>query len=898
MEVYSQDGCLYSYKEPLSEDAMRIMMALKSNPRPENGLDKIAVKEDKVLKHKSTVQNSFKGTIPLKASNNFPLRLLNWQTQDKYESSNDFTLETSCDIPEIQTPLYNQGYKELRQPTTFGTEWITPVIPASQPVPGIRSRHCIEATRPLCNSSCMTTQDTIVILDYEENKENIPTINGKNKVVSKNIHKSILSLIASKSHQKQSQPLVYNIPVCDKLDLENKEQKVLVHNNYSFNEEKKIQSAPESLKLNSSGKQEHWFTESDNKTKQLDTFKEVKCYQSQIRNVRLLNKDQQCKVFEEMKNAKAIVLTMVFQDGSSQLSVSKDSKTLVKGILVLIKMQTHPTLPETCTKDDIYLYVASEEDALWRKDQTQKDFARKLLRVMLQVNVPVICFNAKDFLRMLFHIYVNWKKDTRKVLLDPKIAAWLLDPTESNPSFASLVDKHCEKTDMKITSDVTDSPNQKLCSNLKILYTLMTNLRYQLQTEGLWELFCTIELPLTRILSVMENHKIQVNEVELKRTSEFLGVHLKELEREAHHAAGQKFRLTSSNELREVLFDKLHLHLQCRTRTLPKTALRHLPSTAETVLHQLQDIHPLPKIILQYRQIQKIKSNYVDGLLSCMTKVIDGFVSPTWNQTGTVSGRLSAKHPNIQGVPKLPVQIAKHQYIYGKDREVVTISPRSMFVAAEGYTFLAADFSQIELRLLAHFSLDPELLKLFKETESTDVFTILASQWRDVAPEHITPADREQAKRVAYSVIYGAGKEKLSERLGVTAAEANRFIESFLQKFKVSDFTKRIIQQCHNNSSVVSLMGRKRPLPQINSPNWSLKTQAERQAVNFVIQGSAADLCKMAMIRIVDCIATSTTLTARLVNILYNLYCLNEEFPNITLRILIVSVENKHQDRW
>ncbi|KAM8940344.1 DNA polymerase nu [Pelodytes ibericus] len=400
-----------------------------------------------------------------------------------------------------------------------------------------------------------------------------------------------------------------------------------------------------------------------------------------------------------------------------------------------------------------------------------------------------------------------------------------------------------------------------MCAGLNTLYTLMMNMQVKLQSEGLWDLYYNIEMPLISILAVMENHRLAVDQEELKRTSELLGIHLKELESEAHHAAGEKFRLTSSKDLREVLFDKLHLHLQCKSK-LPLTHQRQFPSTAETVLHQLQDLHPLPKIILEFRQMQKIKSTYVDGLLSCMSK---GHVSSTWNQTGTVSGRLSAKHPNIQGVPKLPVQILKQQNTQGKEREIVTINPRSMFTSVKGYTFLAADFSQVELRLMAHFSSDPELLKLFQETESTDVFTKLASQWKDVPVKHVTHVDREQAKRVAYSVIYGAGKERLSESLGITPAEASTFIERFLKKYRVSDFTQRIIRQCHNQGFVVSLMGRKRPLPQINSQNYSLRAQAERQAVNFVIQGSAADLCKMAMIQISALIASSSVLAARLI---------------------------------
>ncbi|XP_075427062.1 DNA polymerase nu isoform X4 [Ascaphus truei] len=548
----------------------------------------------------------------------------------------------------------------------------------------------------------------------------------------------------------------------------------------------------------------------------------------------------------------------------------KDPTALMKGIVILIKRHNYlPSIDsinaETNVTEDKYVYLAAGDDALWRKQQAQQEFIRKLLLLILHCKVNVICFNAKDFLRTVLLIYgknMSWKKVLKSVVLDPKIAAWLLDPVDSSPSFEDLVAKYSEKLDLKTSRSATDSSYQKMTTNLNILYTLMMNLQSKLQTEGLWELFCSIELPLTTILAVMENHKIQVNQEELKKTSEILGIHLKKLEREAHHAAGQKFRLTSSNELREVLYDKLHLHLLCKTKKLPRTNLRHLPSTAETVLHQLQDLHPLPKIILEYRQIQKIKSTFVDGLLSCISK---GCVSSTWNHTGTVSGRLSAKHPNIQGVPRLPVQITKQQCIQDKENETITINPRSMFISAKGCTFLAADFSQIELRILAHFSSDPELLKLFQETESTDVFTTLASQWKDVAPEHVTYADREQAKRIAYSVVYGAGKERLSEYLGITPAEANQFIESFLQKYKLSEFTQRIIQQCHNKGFVISLMGRKRPLPQINSQSYNLRTQAERQAVNFVIQGSAADLCKMAMIKISASIATSSTLTSRLI---------------------------------
>ncbi|XP_043918822.1 DNA polymerase nu-like isoform X2 [Protopterus annectens] len=189
-----------------------------------------------------------------------------------------------------------------------------------------------------------------------------------------------------------------------------------------------------------------------------------------------------------------------------------------------------------------------------------------------------------------------------------------------------------------------------------------------------------------------------------------------------------------------------------------------------------------------------------------------------------------------------------------------------MFVSTEGWSFLAADFSQIELRILAHLSSDPELLKLFQAPKITDVFTSLASEWKDIPVAAVTHMQREQAKRVVYSLLYGAGKESLSDRLGITVSQAGQFIESFLQKYqKVRDFTQETIQQCHKQGYVISIMGRKRPLPHINEWNYNLRTQAERQAVNFVVQGSAADICKMAMIEIFNSLATSSTLTARLI---------------------------------
>uniref|UniRef100_A0A8C3IMC4 DNA polymerase nu n=1 Tax=Chrysemys picta bellii TaxID=8478 RepID=A0A8C3IMC4_CHRPI len=542
-------------------------------------------------------------------------------------------------------------------------------------------------------------------------------------------------------------------------------------------------------------------------------------------DIRNLGYEEKSQLITTIKEAVALVVTMVFQDGSSQLSSDQGLVSSVRGIVVLIKKQTdqlcpskgssivNPIVWDACTRNDKCIYLKIEHSSVWeQQEQTHKKYIREILFEIL--HCTIICFNAKDFLRTLLHVYgddINWKQVADCVVLDPRIAAWLINPSDTVPSFEYLIHKHFE------------NPSHS--------------------THGLWKLFCTLELPLIKILAVMETHKIHVNKEELKRTSEILGLRLKELEQEAHRAAGQQFLLTSSSQLREVLF-RLLLFFKLLT-------LKILFMERDYKLNKLQDLHPLPMIILEYRQ---------------------GFISSTWNQTGTVTGRLSAKHPNIQGISKHPVQIIKKQYVKGKENEIVTISPRTLFVSAKGYTFLAADFSHIELRILAHLSCDPELLKLFQEPETTDVFTTLASQWRGIPSEQVKHADREQAKRVVYSIVYGAGKERLAGCLGITPLQAGQFIESFLMKYKkIHDFTKKTIEQCHNEGYVVSIMGRKRHLPNINARDYRLRTQAERQAVNFVVQrslsfvGSAADLCKMAMVEIFTSVAISPTLTARFI---------------------------------
>ncbi|XP_006919172.1 DNA polymerase nu [Pteropus alecto] len=608
-----------------------------------------------------------------------------------------------------------------------------------------------------------------------------------------------------------------------------------------------------------------------------------RAFKNHFCDTRYLDDLEKSQLIERLKQAVTLVVTLMYKDGSTQLRADQTPDSSVKGIVMLLLSPPEGgcgppgasalggALAGGLTARDCFIYVNTEHSCTWgREQEAQTEFARNVLLQLLTRKCPVICFNAKDFVRTVLQFFGDdgcWKRVADFVGLDPRIAAWLIDPSEAAPSFEDLVAKYLGNS---VTAEASsahgnasgDTVNQNICANLRTLYRLTMDLCSQLKVYGLWQLFCTLELPLIPILAVMESHTIRVNKEEMQRASALLGSRLKELEQEAHFVAGEEFLIRSSNQLREVLFGKLKLHLLSPGQTLPRTGPRRPPSTSEAVLKALQDLHPLPKIILEYRQVHKIKSTFVDGLLACMKK---GTISSTWNQTGAVTGRLSAKHPNIQGISKHPIQITKPQNFKGKEREVLTVSPRTMFVSSEGHSFLAADFSQIELRILAHLSGDPELLKLFQESER-DVFSTLTSQWRDVPAERMTHSDREQTKKVVYSVVYGAGKERLAACLGVSVQEAAQFLESFLQKYKkIKDFAQATIARCHQTGYVESIMGRRRHLPRIRERDPQLRAQAERQAVNFVVQGSAADLCKMAMVHIFAAVASSPTLTARLV---------------------------------
>jgi DNA polymerase-1 len=297
--------------------------------------------------------------------------------------------------------------------------------------------------------------------------------------------------------------------------------------------------------------------------------------------------------------------------------------------------------------------------------------------------------------------------------------------------------------------------------------------------------------------------------------------------KEIYECCGSEFNINSPKQLGEVLFNQLNLPKPVKYgkgRTI---------STAVDVLEELAASHAAPKLVLEYRQLSKLKSTYVDALPLLLSRTT-GRLHTTLDQTGTATGRLSSANPNLQNIP-IRTEVG---------REI-----RAAFTTEPGHLLLAADYSQIELRLLAHYSKDPLLVEAFRRGD--DVHTLTASQVFGVPPLMVTADHRRQAKVVNFGIVYGLSAFGLSQNLGIETSEAKKFIEAYFEKYKgVRAFIDRTLDETRRDGRVKTLFGRIRPIPDINSKNYNLRGFAERTAVNTPLQGTAADLIKLAMIRI------------------------------------------------
>ena len=354
---------------------------------------------------------------------------------------------------------------------------------------------------------------------------------------------------------------------------------------------------------------------------------------------------------------------------------------------------------------------------------------------------------------------------------------------------------------------------------------LEAHLRAQMDAKQL-EMYEKMELPVAQVLFEMERNGVQIDRAELARQSAELGAELMKLEQEAYVAAGQPFNLNSPKQLQEILFDKMGIP----TKGLKKTAKGGI-STNEAVLEQLAPDYPLPKIILQNRSLAKLKSTYTDKLPE-MISPKDGRVHTTYAQAVAITGRLASNNPNLQNIP---IRTAEGRRV------------RRAFTAPQGSVIVSADYSQIELRIMAHLSGDKTLIAAFQNGE--DVHCRTAAEVFGIAPENVSPEQRRYAKTINFGLIYGMGQYGLAKSLGIDNLSAKTFIDRYFARYPgVAEYMQRTKEQAAAQGFVETLFGRRLYLPDIRNKNANARAGAERAAINAPMQGTASDLIKRAMI--------------------------------------------------
>lgn len=399
---------------------------------------------------------------------------------------------------------------------------------------------------------------------------------------------------------------------------------------------------------------------------------------------------------------------------------------------------------------------------------------------------------------------------------DPMLYSYLLDPTYSSHSLPEVA---LRRLNLKLSGNLAEAAD--------VTGRLATVLRGEVDEQGLTSVYEDIDAPLVPVLARMEQAGVKIDLAALEVMSGKLQREAAIKARDIYERCGVEFNINSPKQLGDVLFNKLALPMPVKYGKGKKI------STAVDVMEGLAEDHEVPRMVLEYRQLTKLKSTYVDAL-PALIRSHSGRVHTTFGQTGTATGRLSSANPNLQNIP-IRTELG---------REI-----RAAFIAEPGHVLLAADYSQIELRLLAHFSKDKLLVEAFRRGD--DIHTLTASQVFGVPPLMITADDRRKAKAVNFGIVYGLSAFGLSQQLGIESSEARKFIDAYFEKYAgVRAFIDSTLEQTRRDQKVKTLFGRIRPIPDINSKNATQRGFAERTAVNTPLQGTAADLIKIAMIRI------------------------------------------------
>jgi DNA polymerase-1 len=487
-----------------------------------------------------------------------------------------------------------------------------------------------------------------------------------------------------------------------------------------------------------------------------------------------------------------------------------------------------------------------QETAAWlaldAQEADEEGFGTRVLGVELSTKIASARISENDAQDQALAALGDWLADPKKpkVVHDPKLFnllaakdiasdadgvagirhatmlySYLLRPTTAKHEFAEVVLRHLNRT-------LSGAPGERA----DFLLRLAPVLREEVEKLGLLEVYEKIDLPLAPVLARMEAAGVRVDPAELDRISTKTTEEIARIEKSIFELVGFEFNVGSPQQLAEVLFDKLNLQPPRRSRAKSR-------STAADVLEELATEHALPKKVIEFRELTKLKSNYAD-VLPRLIHPGSSRLHTRFSQTGAVTGRLSSSNPNLQNIP-IRTELG---------REI-----RAAFIAAPGSLLLSADYSQIELRILAHLSEDPVLVEAFRRGE--DIHSRTAQEVFDIAPFAQTREHRRVAKVINFGVIYGLSAFGLAQQLDIDQKEAARFIAKYFERYRgVKEFLDGQIAETRKSGITKTLFGRIRPIPEINSPQPNLRNFAERTAMNTPMQGAAADLIKLAMIEL------------------------------------------------
>ncbi len=473
---------------------------------------------------------------------------------------------------------------------------------------------------------------------------------------------------------------------------------------------------------------------------------------------------------------------------------------------------TFTKMPENSLKNEVRLVIYSENGENAFVSGTKVCLADKetLTAVLADEAVKKSLYDCKA-------VYKN--DEANGIVFDAMLAAYICNPSASSYSAERIMQEYVFNTPQINTENET-------LKNACKFYTACENLEAELTKTGQKKLFDEIEMPLAKVLADMESYGFLVDSDGLKELSSELEERIGVIEKEIYDLVGYEFNLNSPKQLGVALFEKLGLPAKKKTKSGY--------STGAEVLESLKYAHPAVSLLLNYRQLAKLKSTYADGLVTCVAA--DGRIHSTFNQTEARTGRISSSEPNLQNIP-----------VRTKEGKRL----RKYFIAPPGKVLCDADYSQIELRVLASIANDENMINAF--SGGTDIHTATAAQVFGLPEEMITPELRSRAKAVNFGIVYGIGAFSLSKDIGVTRAEADRYIKNYLASYpSVAAYMENTIEQAKKTGYVTTYYGRRRYLPELSNSNGNLRAFGERVARNAPIQGTAADIIKIAMIRVYE----------------------------------------------